>query len=61
MSEKRHLRILSEEEKLRKLDWQEAFGWFSEKGDVQMCAMLSSVAPIELEVRKKKVTCYLEV
>ena len=55
--------ILSEEEKFRMMGWdvlKDAFGRFSEGGDVQMCAMLSAVAPIELEIGKKGMIRYLE-
>ena len=63
MSEKRRSRILSEEEKFRTMGWnvlKDAFERFSEGGDVQMCAMLSAVAPTELGVGKKSMARYLE-
>jgi hypothetical protein len=63
MSEKRRSRITAEEAKFREMGWgtvREIFGRFAEEGDVQMCSMLSVVAPKELRVNKRRIGRFLE-
>jgi WD repeat-containing protein 24 len=63
MSDKRRLRIVAEEAKFRQMGWdtlRDMFGRFSDEGDVQMCAMLSVVAPNELRVKKWRIARFLE-
>ena len=63
MSDKRRLRIVAEEAKFRQMGWdtlRDMFGRFSDEGDVQMCAMLSVVAPNELRVEKWRIARFLE-
>jgi hypothetical protein len=62
-NEKRKLGIMAEEAKLREMGWEilrEALGRFAEEGDVQICCMLSVLAPQELRVEKKKIIRFLE-
>ena len=63
MSDKRRLRVVAEEAKFRRMGWdtlRDMFGQFSDEGDVQMCAMLSVVAPSELRVEKWRTARFLE-
>jgi WD repeat-containing protein 24 len=63
MSDKRRLRIVAEEAKFRQMGWdtlRDMFGRFSDKGEVQMCAMLSVVATKELRVEKWRIARFLE-
>jgi hypothetical protein len=63
MGEKSRLRIIGEETKFREMGWdtlRDAFRRFSDEGDVQMCSMLSVVAPQELKVEKRRVARFLD-
>ncbi|KAG6830919.1 hypothetical protein H0H87_006752 [Tephrocybe sp. NHM501043] len=60
----RHVKIVSDDEKrFHKLAWmalREALERFADEGNIQMCAMLSVVAPEELEISTKRATRFME-
>ena len=63
MSEERKSRVIAEEAKFREMRWETlrvALGRFTDEGDVQMCSMLSVVAPGELRVDKRRIARFLE-
>jgi hypothetical protein len=63
MSEQRKSRIIAEEAKFREMGWETlriALRRFADEGDVQMCSMLSVVAPGELRVDKRRIARFLE-
>jgi hypothetical protein len=63
MGDKRRLKIINEEAKLRGMGWdalRQALGRYADEGDVQMCSMLSVVAPQELGVEKRRIARFLD-
>ena len=63
MSNKRRLRIITEEAKFCQMGWEtlwDMFGWFLDEGDVQICTMLLVVAPGELRIEKWRTAHFLE-
>ena len=63
MSQNKKSRIVSEEARFRELGWDTlrlALGRFADEGDVQMCSMLSVVAPQELRVERRRIARFLD-
>lgn len=63
ISDARKARILAEEARFREIGWdalREAMKQFADEGDVQMCTMLSVIAPNELRVKKRRLAHFLE-
>jgi hypothetical protein len=63
ISEKRKRRIKSAETMFREMGWdtlRATLERFTDEGDVQMCSMLSVVAPQELQVEKRRIARYFE-
>ncbi|KAG5719367.1 WD repeat-containing protein 24 [Termitomyces sp. T112] len=60
----RHVKIVGDDEKrLRNLAWtalREALEKYADEGDIQMCAMLSIIAPSELEISERRASRFLE-
>ncbi|KAG6853834.1 hypothetical protein C0991_000948 [Blastosporella zonata] len=60
----RHVKLVSDDERrLHSLAWmalREALERFADGGNIQMCAMLSVVAPQELEISERRATRFLE-
>ncbi|KAF8519696.1 hypothetical protein JB92DRAFT_1977542 [Gautieria morchelliformis] len=63
LSEEQTRQIMEDEAHLRQIGWKalrENFDWFAEKGDVQLCALLAIVAPVELHVSPVRATRFFE-
>ncbi|KAG6849182.1 hypothetical protein H0H93_010639, partial [Arthromyces matolae] len=60
----RHVKVINDDEKrLRHLTWialKEALERFADNGDIQMCAMLSVIAPRELQISERRACRFLE-